>query len=111
MSDDGHGMQPGAQDRGAAVERTALAWQRSGLGLVIGYFVVFVTAARLGEPVLAAAAGLIGLLIAIAAAALPARLWRDSPADSHLLLSVTAISAVILGVLGALAAAISLLRT
>ena len=42
---------------GAAPERTALAWQRTGLGLVIGCFLVFVTAVRLGIVPMAVVAG------------------------------------------------------
>jgi uncharacterized membrane protein YidH (DUF202 family) len=97
---------------GAAPERTTLAWQRTGLGVVVCSFLIFHTAIQLGVLALGVLAGGLGLVVAtLAIFSFPAQRYRwGRPADSwRLLLSVTG-SVVGLGALGAVTGALTLFR-
>jgi uncharacterized membrane protein YidH (DUF202 family) len=87
---------------GAAPERTALAWQRTGLGVIVGSFMVFRTAVDLDllpVGVLGLARGL--LIAALSVFVFPsARYLLGDPADSWLLLIVITAAVVALGMLG-----------
>jgi uncharacterized membrane protein YidH (DUF202 family) len=87
---------------GAAAERTELAWQRTGLGVVVGCFLVFHTAFALGViPIGVIAVGL-GLLVAwLSVFVVPSsRFSRGEPADSWVLLTTVALAVAGLGALG-----------
>lgn len=97
---------------GAAAERTALAWQRTGLSVLLGCFVVLVSSFRTQIIAIGVAAGMLGLLMAALA-------FSTSPVNAHRsglqvhswpLLTIAAVSVAALGILGAAAAAVSLLR-
>ncbi len=96
---------------GAAGERTALAWQRTGLGVVIGYFLLFVALVRHGVLAFGAlAAGVAVTLTLLAATFLPtARRPRHQELDPWILLLAVAVPVLILATLGAVVAAIPLL--
>jgi uncharacterized membrane protein YidH (DUF202 family) len=96
---------------GAARERTALAWQRTGLGVVIGYFLLFVALVRHGVLAFGAlAAGVAVTLTVLAATFLPtARRPRREEPDAWVLLLGVAVPVLTLAVLGALVAVIPLL--
>jgi len=100
------------QPYGAAHERTALAWQRTGLGLVIGYFLLFVALVRHGVLAVAAlAAGVAVGLAVLAVAFLPtARRERHQEPDAWILLLGVTIPMATLAVLGALVAFVALLN-
>ena len=103
---------PPAEVYGAAPERTTLAWQRTGLGVVVGSFLIFHTAIQLGVLTVGVLAGGLGLAVAaLAVFSFPAQRHRwGRPADSwRLLISVTG-SVVGLGVLGAVTGAMTLYR-
>ncbi len=107
------GEQSGPQPEvyGAAPERTALAWQRTGLGVVVGSFLVFQTSLRLGAPAVGFVALVLGVLVTVLALAFPRqRFIRGEPADSWLLLSETTTAVVILAMLGGTVAIMTLLR-
>ena len=98
---------------GAAAERTELAWQRTGLGVVVGCFLVFHTAFALGVvPIGVIAVGL-GLLVAgLSVFVVPSsRFSRGAPADSWAALTTAALAVVSLGALGAVTAFIVLVRS
>lgn len=97
---------------GAAPERTALAWQRTGLSVVLSCFVVFVAALRTQMIAVGITAAAIGLTIAaLSAFAFPVNAYlRGHRVDSWPLLVIAALSVLALGVLGVVASAVSLLR-
>ena len=97
---------------GAARERTALAWQRTGLGVVIGYFLLFVALVRHGVLAFGAlAAGVAVTLTVLAATFLPtARRPRHEEPNPWILLLAVAVPVLTLAVLGALVAVIPLLK-
>jgi uncharacterized membrane protein YidH (DUF202 family) len=97
---------------GAARERTALAWQRTGLGVVIGYFLLFVALVRHGVLALGALAAGVGVALAVLAVAfLPtARRPRHEEPNPWILLLAVAVPVLTLAVLGALVAVIPLLK-
>ncbi len=66
---------PATQPPGAQPERTALSWQRTVLGTIVGALLLSMTAVRSGAPVLAIAAAALSLYVA-------ARLMVASPARS-----------------------------
>jgi|GEM_PF-703932 len=110
--------EPAAQPRpaevyGAAPERTALAWQRTGLGVVIGSFLVFHASVALGVPAVGIGAAALGLLVAtLAVFAFPTdRYLRGDPADSWTLLLAVTGAVLALGLLGAVTATVSLLAS
>ena len=96
---------------GAARERTALAWQRTGLGVVIGYFLLFVALVRHGVLAFGAlAAGVAVTLTVLAATFLPtARRPRHHEPDPWILLLGVAIPVLTLAALGAVVAVIPIL--
>ena len=96
---------------GAAGERTALAWQRTGLGVVIGYFLLFVALVRHGVLAFGAlAAGVAVALTVLAATFLPtARRPRHQEPDTWILLLGVTIPVLTLAALGAVVAVIPLL--
>jgi len=97
---------------GAAPERTTLARQRTGLGVVVCSFLLFHTAFQLGVLGVGVVAAVLGLVVAaLSVFGFPAeRRRRALPDDSwRLLVSVTAPVAG-LGVLGALTGAMTLFR-
>ena len=96
---------------GAARERTALAWQRTGLGVVIGYFLLFVALVRHGVLAFGAlAAGVAVTLTVLAATFLPtARRPRHHEPDPWILLLGIAIPVLTLAALGAVVAVIPIL--
>ncbi|MGS0685299.1 DUF202 domain-containing protein [Nakamurella sp. GG22] len=100
---------PSEPPYGAAPERTALAWQRSGLGVVVGCFLTVHSSVRLGViPIAVAAVGL-GLVITVLALAFPSRRFlRGDPADSWRLLAALTTAVVALALLGAIVAFINL---
>jgi len=97
---------------GAARERTALAWQRTGLGVVIGYFLLFVALVRHGVLAFGAlAAGVAVTITVLAATFLPtARRPRHEEPDPWILLLAVAVPVLILATLGAVVAVIPLLH-
>ena len=96
---------------GAARERTALAWQRTGLGVVIGYFLLFVALVRHGVLAFGAlAAGVAVSLTVLTATFLPtARRPRHHEPDPWILLLGVAIPVLTLAALGAVVAVIPIL--
>ena len=101
-----------AEVYGAAPERTTLAWQRTGLGVVVCSFLIFHTAIQLGVLAVGALAGSLGVVVAaLAIFSFPARRYRAGhPADSWRLLIYATVSVVGLGGLGAVTAAMTLFR-
>jgi uncharacterized membrane protein YidH (DUF202 family) len=97
---------------GAAPERTALAWQRSGLGVVVGCFLVFRTAIGLGATAVAVVAVLLGALVAtLLLVVVPsARFRRGHPAGPFPALTTAVLAVVALGLLGGVTAVIVLVR-
>jgi uncharacterized membrane protein YidH (DUF202 family) len=97
---------------GAAGERTALAWQRTALGVVVGCFLLAFRALLLDEGWLAVGAGLLGITMAVGSViTLPLRRNTPDAASSAWLLLLVACGAVIaLGSLGAAAGLSLLLR-
>jgi hypothetical protein len=97
---------------GAAPERTALAWQRSGLGVVVGCFLVFRTAIVLGVVAVAAIAAVLGCLVAaLLMFVVPSARFRQRPAErTWAALTTAALTVVGLGALGAVAAIVELVR-
>jgi uncharacterized membrane protein YidH (DUF202 family) len=102
---------PATEVYGAAPERTALAWQRTGLSVVIGCFVVFVASFRTHVIAIGIAAGVLGLAIAaLSVFAFPVNAYlRGHRVDSWPLLIVAAVSVAALGLLGAAAGVLILL--
>ncbi len=103
---------PGDQPQiyGAAPERTALAWQRTGLGVIVGSFLVAQTSLRLGAQAVGVVAVALGILFTVLALAFPRQRYaRSEPADSWVLLSGTATAVVILALLGTAVALLTLL--
>ncbi len=97
---------------GAAAERTALAWQRSGLVVVVGCFLVFRTAVELGVVVVGVIAALLGVLVVtLLMFVVPsARFLQRHSEGPWAALIATALVVVGLGVLGLLTAVIVLVR-
>ena len=106
------GCDPTVEVYGAAPERTTLAWQRTGLGVVVCSFLIFHTAIQLGVLAVGMLAGGLGLSVAsLAIFSFPARRYRlGRPADSWRLLTYVTGSVVGLGVLGAVTGAMTLFR-
>lgn len=101
---------------GAQPERTALAWQRTLVGVVGGTLVIAMTALRSGVPVLAAAATALALYVAVALLSGPP--GRNPAADHRngravrtgtVLVRVVGVVAI-LGALGACLAVVATLR-
>lgn len=96
---DAAGPPPGAQP-----ERTALAWQRTILGTVLGALLAAITAIRVGTPGLAVAvAGLcvyVAVRLAITSRASALRSGGPAPVWPALVRTVTSVA--LLGLLGAL---------
>ncbi len=97
---------------GAAAERTALAWQRSGLGVVVGCFLVFRTAIALGATAIGVVAVLLGALVSmLLLLVVPSpRFRRGHAAGPFAALTTAALAVAALGALGALTAIIVLVR-
>ena len=97
---------------GAAPERTALAWQRTGLSVVLGCFVVFVASFRTQNIVIGVAAGVLGLAIsALSVFTVPVTAYaRGHRVDSWPMLVVAAVAVSALGVLGTFSGLLTLLR-
>jgi uncharacterized membrane protein YidH (DUF202 family) len=97
---------------GAAAERTAMAWQRTGLGVVVGSFLLFHSSFQLGFWPLGTVALALGLTVAVLAVfAFPTdRYLRGDPADSWTLLTVISLAVAALGLLGAVIAVATLLN-
>jgi uncharacterized membrane protein YidH (DUF202 family) len=91
---------------GAAPERTALAWERTGMGVVVGCFLIFHSSYLFGLLPVGIVAVALGLLIAVLAVfAFPTdRYLRGDPADSWPLLAAVGIAVILLGLLGAVVA-------
>ncbi len=108
----GPAAQPGDPPTvGAAPERTALAWQRTGLGIIVGSFLVFQTSLRMGVPAIGVVALALGVLFAVLALAFPRQRYvRGKPADSWVLLSGVTAAVVALSVLGGTVAILTLIR-
>lgn len=96
---------------GAAPERTTLAWQRTALGVVVGCFLIFHTAFQIGVLPVGVVSAALGLGVAgLAVFAFPAQRYQAGlPADSWRLLSTVTGAVVLLGLLGAIAGALTLL--
>ena len=97
---------------GAAPERTTLAWQRTGLGVVVCSFLIFHTAFQLGVLGVGVVAAALGLVVAaLSVFGFPAERHRQAVSEDswRLLVSVTA-PVVGLGVLGAVTGAMTLFR-
>lgn len=99
---------------GAAPERTVMAWQRTGLGVVVGSLLVLHTSLRIGSAV--AGAGVISTVAlalglgAVMALAFPwQRYVRGEPAGSWVMLSVLAAAVMTLALLGGTIAFLTLL--
>ena len=101
-----------AEVYGAAPERTALAWQRTGLSVVIGCFLVFVASFRTQIIAIGIAAGVLGLAIAaLSVFAFPVNAYlRGHRVASWALLVIAAVSVLALGILGTAAGVLTLLR-
>ena len=97
---------------GAAPERTALAWQRTGLSVVIGCFMVFVASFRTQTIVIGIAAGVLGLAVAaLSVFAFPVNAYlRGHRVDSWPLLVIAGASVVAIGILGTVAGVLTLFR-
>ena len=97
---------------GAAAERTALAWQRSGLGVVVGCFLVFRTAVALGIVVAGVLAVLLGVLVvSLLMFVVPSARFRQGHPKGPWAALITAVLVVVsLGALGGLTALIVLVR-
>jgi uncharacterized membrane protein YidH (DUF202 family) len=110
--DRGSADSPATEVYGAAPERTALAWQRTGLSVVIGCFLVFVASFRTQILAVGIAAGLLGLAIAaLSVFAFPVNAYlRGQRVASWPLLLVATVSVVALGVLGTVAGVLTMLR-
>jgi uncharacterized membrane protein YidH (DUF202 family) len=104
------GERPG-EVYGAAAERTVLAWQRTGLAVTLGCFVIFVASIRLSTYPVGVTAAALGTLIA-ASSMLGLhgnRYLRRGPVGSTWPALVTVTCAVTsLGVLGAVASSLPL---
>jgi len=101
-----------AEVYGAAPERTALAWQRTGLSVVIGCFLVFVASFRTHIVAIGIAAGVLGLTIsALSVFAFPVNAYlRGHRVASWPLIVIAGVSVVALGILGTAAGVLTLLR-
>jgi len=101
---------PESEVYGAAPERTALAWQRTGLSVVLGCFVVFVASFRTQNIVIGVAAGVLGLAIsAVSVFAFPVNAYSPGRrVDSWPLLVVAAVSVTALGILGTVSGVLTL---
>jgi len=97
---------------GAAAERTALAWQRAGLGVVVGFFLVFRTAFGLGVIPVGVIAAILGVLVAaLLVFVVPsARFLLGHRAGPWSALTAAAVAVVSLGMLGAVTSIIVLVR-
>ena len=94
---------------GAQPERTALAWQRTNLGTVLGTLLASMAAVRVGAPWLAVAIAALCIYLALRLVATrPARgLRAGSPAPVWPALSRAAWSVAVLGLLGMLTALVA----
>lgn len=102
-------MTPPTRDPGLQPERTALAWQRTVLSVVIGALLLAVADLRGGQPVLAVCAGTLAVVTLVPAVLRPPSgvLPRDGRLRSWgFLVRVVAL----VGVLGLLGAASALVR-
>jgi hypothetical protein len=97
---------------GAAPERTTLAWQRSGLVVVVGCFLVFRTAVALGIIAVGVLAALLGVLVvSLLMFVVPsARFLRGHPNGPWAALITAVLVVVGLGALGGLTALMVLVR-
>ena len=94
---------------GAQPERTALAWQRTILGVVLGALLMSMTAVRIGAPWLAIAVAVLCIYLALRLGLTsPARGLRSgTPAPVWPALARTAWSVAVLGLLGTLTAIVA----
>jgi uncharacterized membrane protein YidH (DUF202 family) len=97
---------------GLAPERTTLAWQRTGIGVIVCSFLIFHTAFELGVIGVGVLAAGLGLTVAaLSVFGFPAERYRQAlPDDSWRLLVAVTGSVVCLGVLGAVTGAMTLFR-
>ncbi len=96
---------------GAAPERTALAWQRTGLGVIVGSFLVAQTSLRVGAPAVGVIAAVLGIVVTVLALAFPRQRYvAGRPADSWVLLSGIATAVITLALLGTAVAVLTLLE-
>ncbi|MGC5167323.1 DUF202 domain-containing protein [Luteimicrobium sp. DT211] len=95
---------------GLQAERTALAWQRTAVGITLGCAVLSLSALREGDPVVAVVAVLLGAANVVGA--LLARHGRWPPADRRpwWMLLPGAGAVVVLAALGAVAAVLRAVR-
>ncbi len=97
---------------GAAGERTALAWQRTALGVVVGCFLLAFRALLLDEAWLAVGAGSLGVMLAVGSViTLPLRRnTPDAAGSAWLLLRLACAAVIALGLLGVAAGLAMLVR-
>jgi len=96
---------------GAAAERTALAWQRTGLAIMVGCFVIFVASVRLSTFPIGVAAAALGMLVAASSVVGlhgDSYLRRGPAAGSWPPLVTVGASVTALGVLAAVASSLPL---
>lgn len=105
-------QEPTPEAYGAAPERTTLAWQRTGLGVVVCSFLTFHTAIQLGVLAVGVLAGSLGLVVAaLAVFSFPSRRYRlGRPADSWRLLIAVTGSVAGLGLLGTITGVLTMFR-
>ncbi|MBE7700081.1 DUF202 domain-containing protein [Oerskovia sp. Sa1BUA8] len=99
-----------ARDPGLQPERTALAWQRTVLGVVLGSLLLAAVNLRVGQPVLSVLAGLLAVATLVPAVLRPPSggLPRDGVLRSWDFLVRVASLVGVLGLLGAASAVVSL---
>lgn len=110
-AENGSGSNGEPEPYGAAPERTAMAWRRTGLSVIVGCFLVFHTAVQLGALVVGIAAACLGALIAgVSVFAFPGHRYRRSaaPVASWSLLVAVVSATMGLATLGTAAAVIAL---
>ncbi|QDW63907.1 DUF202 domain-containing protein [Oerskovia sp. KBS0722] len=100
-----------ARDPGLQPERTALAWQRTVLGVVIGSVLLAAVNLRVGQPVLSVLAGALAVATLVPTVLRPPSggLPRDGRLHSWGFLVRVASLVGVLGFLGAASAVVSLL--